>query len=386
MLLDAWNLFAKYDGNAKIQQKQFRQLQTTLLALGVVGTLLAILATQLSPTLLKQISVPALRAFLEPFTNTGGPVYKNPLKIALALVTAFGSGLLTTLNRSRPGEKWLLLRAGAQSVAREIYVWRAQAGAYRDQPDASLLYHKLNGIAKGLENIVVQEVKFPSLPPRSENPDEDDKQSFLTPEQYLRFRVDDQQSFYQSRIARLNQQAHRLHLVSIFASVIGTILAVLGVAAWVPLTTALTTACMSHLQQRQIETTLVQYNLSYNSLSRLQMWWKGELSEADRALPANIDKMVTSTEEILEAELTSWTQKLNAAMAKLYTSAAPEAETASVPPAHIETEGGKAHRHSPAHDIAGDKPTASAVVVEYAPAAAPASPAGEASSAVIRTK
>ena len=43
MLTDAWKLYASYDYNAQLQQKNFRRYQGTLLLLGLAATLLATL-------------------------------------------------------------------------------------------------------------------------------------------------------------------------------------------------------------------------------------------------------------------------------------------------------------------------------------------------------
>ncbi len=148
----------------------------------------------------------------------------------------------------------------------------------------------------------------------------------MTPEHYVALRLTDQAAYYHRKVGKLNRQAQWLHGASIVAGTAGTILALLNHPLWVPFTAAVTTACISYLQQRQIEVTLAQYNQSGNSLERIDRWWRNELTETERALPENRDKLVSFTEDILAAELTSWTQKLSEAMAKMATPPTGEAK------------------------------------------------------------
>ncbi len=307
MLTDAWKLYASYDYNAGRQQRNFRRYQGALLLLGLGATLLA--------TLMAWRQTPPTNALWK-MTFVPDAVFTA----AIVLVTATTSGLLSALSHFKPGEKWLALRAGAQATQREIYGYLMQAGEYRGHAEPSLLYHRLNAISAGLGDAILQ-----APPPASaaqagteESLENTNAEAFpMTPDRYVSLRLTDQAAYYHRRVQKLNRHAQWLHGISIAAGTAGTVLALLKQPLWIPLTAAVTTAAVSYLQQRQIEVTLAQYNQSGNSLARVDRWWRNELSEAERALPDNRDKLVSFTEDILSAELTSWTQKLSEAMAKM---------------------------------------------------------------------
>ena len=218
----------------------------------------------------------------------------NIFTTAIVLITAATSGLLSALSRYKPGEKWLALRASAQSVQREIYGYLMQAGEYRNHPEPALLYHRLNAISTGLADIVLHEPMAASAQPA--DIEQAGMETFpMTPEHYVALRLTDQAAYYHRKVGKLNRQAQWLHGASIVAGTAGTILALLNHPLWVPFTAALTTACVSYLQQRQIEVTLAQYNQSGNSLERIDRWWRNELTEAERALPENRDKLASAS-------------------------------------------------------------------------------------------
>ena len=336
MISDARKLYASYDYNAKRQQNNFRRYQTTLLLLTLATTLLATLQTIASLWIAAHPAAKTPAAgnffqFLEPQSSWG-----HALTVALVLLTATTSGLLSGLSHFKPGEKWLALRGGAQLINREIYTYLMQAGDYRNHPGQALLYHKLNAIAVGLTDIILHEARQTPKANAADDAQESDVELFpMTPAQYLELRLADQMGYYRSKIGRLNTQAQWLHGASIVASTAGTVLALLHLSIGIPFTAAVATACISFLQQRQIEILLAQYNKSCNSLARVESWWRNELTDAEREQADNRDKLVSLTEDILSAELTSWAQKLSEAMAKMETPPTVEEKAASATSAHV---------------------------------------------------
>ena len=323
MLTDAWKLYASYDYNAGRQQKNFRRYQGALLLLGLAATLLATLMAW------RQTPPPPDSLWTLAF------VPEKIFTAAIVLVTATTTGLLSALSHFKPGEKWLALRAGAQATQREIYGYLMQAGEYRGHPETALLYHRLNALSAGLGDAILQEPPTASAAQagKEASVENTDAEAFpMTPDRYVALRLTDQAAYYRRRVQKLNRHAQWLHAISIAAGTAGTVLALLKQPLWIPLTAAVTTSAVSYLQQRQIEVTLAQYNQSGNSLARVDRWWRNELSEAERALPDNRDKLVSFTEDILSAELTSWTQKLSEAMAKMAAPPTPDVTATSPAP------------------------------------------------------
>jgi dipeptidase len=85
---------------------------------------------------------------------------------------------------------------------------------------------------------------------------------------------------------------------------------------WVAVTTALATAFIAFLQYRQTEHTLLQYTQTSTNLENVKAWWTA-LSAQEQADRKNVDKLVETTERILESEHRSWIQQMQDALAQL---------------------------------------------------------------------
>lgn len=109
----AWERFALYDKNAGSQQKSFKRFQWWILTLGVLAAILAISQTQLellSPD-------PKVWSFL----NCAIKLLRYPIILVPILVIL----LAAAANRFKQGNKWVLLRGGAEAVKGVIYRYRA---------------------------------------------------------------------------------------------------------------------------------------------------------------------------------------------------------------------------------------------------------------------
>jgi len=140
--------------------------------------------------------------------------------------------------------------------------------------------------------------------------------TFLTPEEYLRYRVDDQIGYFVKTTAKLYRQLVILQSFILVAGGVGTFLAAIRLDLWVALTTALATAFTSKLQLDQVETSLVQYNNALTSLRNIKSWWNA-LSPWERMRQKNIDLLVDQSETTLEHETAGWVQKMQSTLEKL---------------------------------------------------------------------
>src|SRR5262249_2950706 len=111
---------------------RFSAIQLSILIIGVAGTALAIINQVFGPKdpatgNLLQISL--VSATTTPLALWWG-VQKLLILIPIALTV-----LITAANRFKQGNKWLLLRSGAEAIKREIFRYRSRAGDYRGEPD-----------------------------------------------------------------------------------------------------------------------------------------------------------------------------------------------------------------------------------------------------------
>lgn len=304
----AWERFALYDANAIRQQKGFNRLELWILVLGLLGTLLALIQTTLRTQGFNLIRL------------------DQALHYAIVVVPITIAALVAAANRFKAGGKWILLRASAEAIKREIYRYRARAGIYSQQrtpqtsPESELA-QKLDPISRQLMqtdvNLSALRPYEGSIPPKMYGAAAADNGfSFLMPSQYISIRLGDQLNYYQKKTNKLERQFKLLHwLIYIFGGV-GTLLAAIGLELWIALTIALVGALTTFLEYRQVENTLIIYNQAVTDLANVKAWWMA-LSAREQAEQRNVDKLVDYTEKILEGEHTGWVQSMKDALAEL---------------------------------------------------------------------
>jgi hypothetical protein len=319
-----WDL----DQAAVNRQNVFRQMQNMLLGLGVVSTFLAILyKASLPEWMIHDPSygrIVALAAVYKELWHKSLNVLLIVLPIVVSILTAANS-------RFRAGNKWILLRAAAEAIKREIFKFRARAGAYSDSQCAqvscsSKLAAKLREITQAL---IQTEVNKGSIARFTGNHQQDIQefqkkkaqdlqkwQKLLTAEEYVKERLHDQVTYYHTTSAKLNRRMRNLYVAIFVAGGLGTLVAALGVPAWVALTTALATAFTTKLEIDDTEESLVQYNIALTGLRNVDAWWTS-LSQWEKGRRQNIDLLVEQTEDVLAGELTGWVQQMQSALDKL---------------------------------------------------------------------
>jgi hypothetical protein len=301
VLKDAWRTFATYDQHAADLRRTFERFQTSILALGVLATLLALLDNALG------------------FAPLHWTVVAAPILISVVIALA---------NRRAAGKRWVLLRAAAESVKGEIYRYRTRTGVYADRQlpghrpaiRPRVLAAQLDGIEAGLMQTEARRGTLTpyagSLPPEMYgSARDDDGLSPLDAARYLQVRIGDQLSYYHGRIRELDRRRGILQLVAVLAGGAGAILAAAGVEVWIGLTTAISGAALAYLAHLQVDNTIVAYNQSAGKLARLQREWTALGPEKQDA--AAKETLVTGGEAVLGTELGGWVQQMTQALDNL---------------------------------------------------------------------
>jgi hypothetical protein len=305
-----------YADMAEEHQKVFKRLQFLILGLGVLATALALGQTQLQ-------SLGWLKA-----NSIGGELFHFFVVLVPIAVTV----LLGITTYFKWGTKWVLLRSSREALKQEIFRYRTHTSIYEEK-SATEDHHKAK---KSAEQMLVDKVKsisqrliqtevstavptspiFPRLPKFSTT-DEDDGLSGLTPDRYIKFRLDDQRAYYRLRATEWNRKLKVYQSLIIIASGIGALLAAINLELWLPLATALGAAFALYLEYMQVVNTLTKYNQAATNLEDVKQWWTA-LSEPEKKEQENFNKLVEATEKILESEHESWVQNMQNAIDKLY--------------------------------------------------------------------
>ncbi|HZW90635.1 MAG TPA: DUF4231 domain-containing protein [Myxococcaceae bacterium] len=299
-LRSAWERFAGLDLNANLQQSRFSWLQASVLILSLAGATIAVVKSVLKDAVLDGSSVE--RA-----------LYYAVLVIPIVVSVAIAGG-----NRFKPGSKWLLMRAAAESVKREIFRYRTRSGDYRHADRDGVLALRIEDVTRRLAFTEVNTLAFTPyhgmIPPMAGMVD--DGLSSLSPERYLTVRVADQLRYYRKSALRLHRKLLGWQVTILGLGGLGTFLAAIDQSVWVAVTTAAVTAATTHLGYRQVEASLTTYNQTATDLENVRGWWQA-LSPEEQATPANLDKLVDHAEKVMESELDGWVQKMQNALESL---------------------------------------------------------------------
>jgi hypothetical protein len=235
------------------------------------------------------------------------------------------AALIAIANRFSPGKRWVLTRAAAEALKREIYRYRVRPHrAAADGAREKRLQQAMEDITRRLARTEVNSMGMPLytdvIPPTNAVASGDDGMSLLDTDRYVRLRLNDQLAYYGNKTAKLDRQASGWQVVAIGVGALGTFLAALGGdwVSWVALTSAMASAAMAYLGYKQIETTLTSYNQTATDLENLLAWWTALLPD-EQASAEHIDKLVTTTEQVLADEQDGWAQSMTNALEALRT-------------------------------------------------------------------
>jgi hypothetical protein len=329
VLMQAWGTFADYDLNANAQQKRFSAIQFSILIVGVAGTALAIVNQVFGPTddkgKLQQLSWADLDSL--------GRVLWWILGKSLVLIPIVLTVLITAANRFKQGNKWLLLRSGAEAIKREIYRYRARAGDYKGEPyqasPEQQLSQKVEDVTRRTmrtevnTSALVSYDKTKGFPPYMyAAKGGDDGFTSLTPDRYVEVRLGDQLNYFHKTSLKLEKRLKQLYWATFVIGGVGTYLAAVGHQIWIALTTAVVAAIGTYLGYRQTESSLTKYNQAATDLANVRAWWLA-LSAEEQAEQQNIDSLVDHTEQVLQSELDGWVQQMQNSLAELREKQAP---------------------------------------------------------------
>lgn len=318
LLSHAWELFALFDENAKRQRENFEKLQIWIVGVGVFVTAAVVLQVFLRSN--KILS-----------TGTLADQILHGIIVFLPIIVSI---LIAWASRFTPGTKWVLLRASAEAIKREIYHYRSGTGVYNNDAEASpqssshrkprlssqeYFSEKITGISNQLMQTEMNTLALRPyggpIPPEMYGAEEkDDGYSQLTPDRYISIRINDQLSYFRNRTNELSAELARYYWLIFIAGGLGTLLAALGLEPFVALTAALAAAFVSYLEYRQTQYTLVKYNQTLSSLNNVKNLW---IAFPEDKRKENFDELVNTTEQILETENIGWVQQMHDALTAL---------------------------------------------------------------------
>ena len=330
LLADIWRAFAIYDRSATKAQNRFFTLRLLILRLSVIVTLLAVLQSEfniyhngfdLTSTFREYFPYfPNIHQFINDFLGVLVILAPISVSILFAGTVKFGRGV-----------NWILLRASAETIKQEIYLYRTQVGHYRDSTIRDINFAKeIQAINERLMKTQVNQAGLawnaikvndhPSLRTTIQAAiaaQDKDPFSTLTAEQYLDYRLIDQLTWYRKKTLILDKKWQQLQWSIYVLGGVGTFLAAMKLDVWITISNAIAASVLSFLEFRRLDSTLVGYNQTATNLENILCWWHALSSDA-RADQKNVEKLVESSERVIRAETIGWVQEMRDAMANLY--------------------------------------------------------------------
>jgi hypothetical protein len=294
----AWTRFAQFDAAAIKRGKSNLQMRRWIVVLGVLATLFAILT----------------EAYSEFFGALGGFI----LKFLLVLTPVLASGLAAFASRSYSGGDWLVKRAGAEEIRKEIYMFRTVL--QKTPSRRTWLERQLAEIQRQVYRGLGGELTMPAyegqLPPDyfPDDPNSDPGFNDLTGEEYFRYRLAHQLGYHTNRVNRYQAERTRLQIFIILSGAAGAVLAALGgpFSLWVALTASLTAAFIGWQELRNLDSIIRNYSKVIMELNIIFDHWSN--LEPEERTSSEFYKMVNSTEEILWSQNVEYIKSMQEAL------------------------------------------------------------------------
>jgi hypothetical protein len=280
----AWNRFAQYNIASNTRKRSQLTLRRWIAIMSVLATFVAIVSS-LFPE-----SAPAWSA--------------TAIKVTLITLPILGSILAAFATKFSRGTDWLVLRAGAEQVLKEIYQYRTILQK-TDKRRRTWLEKRLREIQvqvyTGLNGEMILEPYTGPLPPTYSNgaPRNDNGFNDMAAEEYFNCRVSDQLRWHTSRVNSLQRDRIRLQILILATGGLGAFLAAMGgiFGLWVALATALTTALTGWQELRNLEMTVRNYSKVIVDLTAVSDHWNQ--LDMDERSKKEFYRMVKDTETIL---------------------------------------------------------------------------------------
>ena len=282
----AWLRHADLDLAASRRTKAFYDIRKLIAWLGVLATLFAIL------TQLPLFSQQSLQGLVVRIFFVAIPVLAS---IFAAFATKFYSN-----------GAWLIYRAGAEEIKKEIYIYRTVLP--KDKTRRDYLETRLGEIQRQLFRSLGGEFAFEgykgSLPPhyKKDDPNSDPGFNDLSGDEYIQYRLKHQLDWHNNRINQRKRERRWMTIYVLAFGGLGALLAALGnqvlqLALWVALTASITAALLGWQELRKVDDTIKNYSKVVMELTILYNHWQN--LEPEERTANEFELIVRSCERVL---------------------------------------------------------------------------------------
>lgn len=291
----AWLRYAQLDRIADRRSKHYMSLRRWITVLGVMAALFAVLSQ------------------LIPFETSGllGVIVRGIL-ILLPILT---SGMAAYTSSIFSNGDWLIARAGAEEIKKEIYNYRTILRNSRTKRTwlENRLVEIQRSVFRGMGGELTMEEYTGNLPAHynPNNPASDAGFNDLSMDEYFVYRVTDQLRWHSAKVVQRQNERKRLQLFILISGGLGAFMAVI-LPLWVALTASLTAAFIGWQELRNLDAVVKNYSKVRMELGILHDHWKNLTHE--EKTQSEFFNMVKSTEDILWSQNVEYIKAMQEAL------------------------------------------------------------------------
>jgi len=276
----AWTRFAQMDAYSTRKTRNHMNFRRWLGILSILATLFAIIVSL--------------------FPSDNPSVVSLVFKFLLILTPILSSGLAVYGSKFLSSGDWLVTRAGAEEILKEIYTYRTvlQNSRTRDSWLEQRLVEIQRSVFRGLNGELTIPPYEGYLPPHYNQTDPYSDPGFtdLMGDEYFQYRLESQLGWHVNKVNKFQRERVRLQVFIIVSGVLGSILAVV-LPLWTALAASFTAVLLGWQELRSLDSVVRNYSKVVMELTILYDHWKN--LKPGQKTPSEFYKMVRSTEDIL---------------------------------------------------------------------------------------
>jgi len=297
----AWRRVAQLDLVSTRRASANMRVQRWLLVLAVLTTLFAIMTQQFDRTELGSL-----------------PLLSYIVRAIFVAMPFLAAGLVAFSSRFFGNGDWLITRAAAEEITKEIYLYRTILQSNRDR--RRFLEKRLAEIQRQLYRALSGVYSFEEYSGRvphrywPDDPASDPGFSDLTGDDYFTYRLDDQLRWHNRKVNQSKTERDLATANIVGVGLIGGGLALWGgnIGIWAALTASITSTLLCWQSLRNLESKIRNYSKVVLELSVLRDRWLN--LEPEERTAAEFYGMVRSCEQILWAQNTEYIRSMQEAL------------------------------------------------------------------------
>lgn len=302
ILVTAWTRYAQFNDASLKRSKMYLQMRRWIIVTGILATMFAIL----------------VETYPANFPVLGSII----LKIFLIVSPILGSILASVASKRFSNGDWLISRAGAEEILKEIYMFRTilQKNPNRRAWLEKRLVEIQRQIYRGMGGEFILKPYKGLIPPYYQPEDANSDPGFddISGDEYYRYRLENQLAWHIKKINQNETERTRLlWLIYIAAGASAFLVALDGAVTgpfslWVAFTASLTAGFLAWQELRNMDEVIRNYSKVIMELTIVYDHW-GNLEQEERTT-VEFNKMVKATEDVLWGQNVEYIKSMQEAL------------------------------------------------------------------------